>query len=100
MAAGNGTLIDVRDSKPADTQSMTTFKRNSAGALKRIRRTGRPLLLTIRGKAEAVVMEAGAWQKMADHVNSMESIRRGLSEAKMGLGRPLDDVFDNLEQYA
>ena len=51
-------MIDVS----RDIQSMTTFKRNSAGIMKRIRKTGRPLVLTVKGKAEAVVMEARAWQ--------------------------------------
>jgi len=62
-----------------DIQSMTTFKRNSAGLMKRMRKTGRPLILTVKGKAEVVVMDAAAWQKTTDSAESLKSIRRGLA---------------------
>ena len=83
-----------------DIQSMTTFKRNSVGLVKRMRKTGRPLVLTVKGKAEVVVMEAQAWQQMSDCVETVESVRRGLAQAKKGLGRSVDDVFDDLERNA
>ena len=79
---------------------MTTFKRNSAGLVKRMRKTGRPLVLTVKGKAEVVVMDADTYQQMADRVNTVEGIRRGLAQAKKGSGRSVDEVFDDLEQQA
>jgi prevent-host-death family protein len=96
MMLRGSTMIDVSQ----DIQSMTTFKRNSAGLVKRMRRTGRPLVLTLKGKAEVVVMDAGAYQQMADRVDAVEGIRRGLAQAKKGLGRSADDVFDDLERLA
>jgi prevent-host-death family protein len=89
-------MIDVSQ----DIQSMTTFKRNSVGLVKRMRRTGRPLVLTLKGKAEVVVMDAGAYQQMADRVDTVEGIRRGLVQAKEGLGRTVDEAFDDLERRA
>lgn len=83
-----------------DIQSMTTFKRNSVGLMRRMRKTGRPLVLTVKGKAEAVVMEATAWQRMADRIDAVEGIGRGLAQAKKGLGRSVDEVFDDLERNA
>jgi prevent-host-death family protein len=87
-------MIDVTQ----DIHSMTTFKRNSSGLMKRIRKTGRPLVLTIKGKAEAVLLDAAAYQDVADHLDAVASIRRGLAQAKKGLGRGVDKVFDELEQ--
>jgi PHD/YefM family antitoxin component YafN of YafNO toxin-antitoxin module len=78
-------MIDVSQ----DIQSMTTFKRNSAGLVKRMRRTGRPLDLTLKGKAEVVVMDAGAYQQMADRVDAIEGIRRGLAQARVWAGRQM-----------
>lgn len=89
-------MIDVSQ----DIQSMTTFKRNSVGLVKRMRKTGRPLVLTVKGKAEVVVMEAHAWQQMADRVDAVEGIRRGLAQARKGLGRPVDQVLDDIERNA
>ena len=96
MMFGEEFMIDVTQ----DIQSMTTFKRNSVGLVKRMRRTGRPIVLTVKGKAEVVVMEARAWQEMANRVDTVEGIRRGLVQAKQGLGRSVDEVFDDIEQNA
>jgi len=87
-------MIDVTQ----DIHSMTTFKRNSSGLMKRIKKTGRPLVLTVKGKAEVVVLDAAAYQDVADHLDAIAGIRRGLAQAKKGLGRPVDEVFDELER--
>jgi prevent-host-death family protein len=89
-------MIDVSQ----DIQSMTTFKRNSAGLVKRMRKSGRPLVLTVKGKAEVVVMDAVTYQQMADRIDAVEGIRRGLAQAKTGQGRSVDEVFDDFEQRA
>jgi len=60
-------MIDVTQ----DIHSMTTFKRNSAGLMKRIKKTGRPLVLTVKGKAEAVLLDAAAYQDVADHLDAV-----------------------------
>jgi prevent-host-death family protein len=53
-------MIDVTQ----DIQSMTTFKRNTSGLMKRIRKTGRPLILTVKGRAEAVVIDAASYREL------------------------------------
>jgi len=87
-------MIDVT----RDIQSMTTFKRNSAGLMKRVRKTGRPLVLTVKGKAKAVLLDASAYRDVAAHLDSIAAIRRGLAQAKAGRGRAVDDLFDELER--
>jgi prevent-host-death family protein len=93
---GNETMIDVTQ----EVQSITTFKRNSSGLMKRIRKTGRPLVLTVKGKAEAVLLDAAAYQDVAGHLDALASIRRSLAQAKKGLGRPVDEVFDELKDQS
>jgi len=80
-----------------DIQSLTTFKRNSSNLMKRLRKTGRPLVLTVKGKAKAVVLDASSYQEIADHLDAIAAIRRGLAEAKKGLGRPAQEVLDELQ---
>jgi prevent-host-death family protein len=89
-------MIDVTQ----DIHSMTTFKRNSSSLMKRMRKTGRPLVLTVKGKAEAIVMDASAYQEVAEQLDTIASIRRGLAQAQKGIGRSVDDVFDDLERQA
>jgi PHD/YefM family antitoxin component YafN of YafNO toxin-antitoxin module len=68
--------------------------------MKRIRKTGRPLILTVKGKAEAVVIDAASYRDVADHLDTIASIRRGLAQARKGMGRSVDEVFDDLEREA
>ena len=77
---------------------MTAFKRNTTGLMKRMKKTSRPLVLTVKGKAEAVVMAPAVYQKLADYHDAVEGIRRGLVQAKKGLGRSVDEVFDAIEK--
>lgn len=83
-----------------DIHSLTTFKRNSSGLMKRMKKTGRPLVLTVNGKAEAVLLDAAAYQEVAGHLDVVASIRRGLAQASKGAGRAADEVFDQLEREA
>ncbi len=87
-------MIDVTQ----DIQSMTTFKRNSSGLMRRLKKTGRPLVLTVKGRAAAVLLDAAAYRDVADHLDAVASIRRGLEQAKRGLGRSVDQVFEELER--
>ncbi|MEO8098787.1 MAG: type II toxin-antitoxin system Phd/YefM family antitoxin [Acidobacteriota bacterium] len=83
-----------------DIHSMTAFKRNSAGLMKRVKKSGRPLVLTVNGKAEAIILDPAAYREVAEHLDAVAAIRRGLTQAKRGLVRPVDDVFDDLEREA
>ncbi len=59
-------MIDVTQ----DIHSLTTFKRNSSGLMKHMKKTGRPLVLTVKGKAEAVVLDAKAYQEVASQLDA------------------------------
>ena len=87
-------MIDVTE----DIHSLTTFKRNSSGLMKQMKKTGRPLVLTIKGKAEVVLLDAATYQQIADYLDAVAGIREGLDQMKKGLGRKADDVFDDLEK--
>jgi prevent-host-death family protein len=86
-------MIDISK----DIESLTTFKRDSASVVRHLRKTGRPVVLTVKGKAHAVIMDPRAYQLMADRLDTIESIRSGLAQAKQGLGRPVDEFFDELD---
>lgn len=43
-------------------------------------------------------MDASAYQEVAEQLDTIASIRRGLAQAKKGMGRSVDDVFDDLER--
>ena len=87
-------MIDVSQ----DIHSLTLFKRNTSGLMKRMKKNGRPLILTVNGKAEAVVMDPVLYQRLAEYHNTVAGIRTGLAQAKKGLGRSVGQVFDAMER--
>ena len=79
-----------------DIQSLTTFRRKSGQFLKQIKKTKRPIVLTVNGKAEAVVQDAEAYQRLLDiaaRADVYEAIRQGLDDIAQSRTRPAEEVF-------
>src|ERR1019366_7297221 len=84
----------------SDIQSLTTFRRRSGDFMKQLKRSQRPVVLTVKGKAAAVVQDASAYQRLLDiaaRANAEEGIRQGLEDAKKRRVRPARDFFEEFE---
>lgn len=74
--------------------SLTNFKRRTAECLKRLHETGEPVVLTVNGKAEVVVQDAAAYQRLVDYLTRIErqetvaAIRKGLADVEAGRIKP------------
>ena len=75
-------------------ESLTAFKRQTAGMLKHLHQTGEPVVLTVNGKAEVVVQDAAAYQRLmeqaarADRDETIAAIREGLADVEAGRTQP------------
>ncbi|MCX6636859.1 MAG: type II toxin-antitoxin system Phd/YefM family antitoxin [Acidobacteria bacterium] len=83
----------------AQIHSLSDFQRNTKAHLRKLKKTGKPAVLTVNGQAEVVVQSAEAYQRLLDDHELLESIRgisRGLEQAKRGKGRPMRDFLEAL----
>jgi prevent-host-death family protein len=83
-----------------DIQSLTTFRRRSGDFMKQLKKSKRPVVLTVKGKAEAIVQDAEAYQRLLDiaaGADAEEGIRQGLEDVKKGRTRPAREFFDEFE---
>jgi prevent-host-death family protein len=83
-----------------DIQSLTTFRRRSGEFMKQLKRTKRPVVLTVNGKAAAIVQDAEAYQRLLDiaaRADAVEGIRQGLEDAKKGKLRDAKEFFEDFE---
>ena len=83
-----------------DIQSLTTFRRRSGEFLRQLRKTRRPVVLTVNGKASAVVQDAAAYQRLLDlaaQASAEEGIRQGLEDVRAGRLRSAEEFFDEFE---
>ncbi|HEV2484446.1 MAG TPA: type II toxin-antitoxin system Phd/YefM family antitoxin [Terracidiphilus sp.] len=83
-----------------DIESLTAFRRASGEFMKKLKKTKRPLVLTVNGKAAAVVQDAKAYQRLleiAARADAQEGVRQGLEDAKHGRTRPARQFFSEFE---
>jgi PHD/YefM family antitoxin component YafN of YafNO toxin-antitoxin module len=93
MMAVRGLTMDITK----DIQAMTTFRRNPGKFMKHLKKTKKPLVLTINGKAEAVVQDAEAYQRLLDIAalaDAREGIRQGAEDVKKGRVRPAREALE------
>ena len=84
-----------------DIAPLSNFKRDSVTLIGQLKRTGRPVVLTINGKAEVVVQDARSYQHMLELVDQAEAvvgIRRGLASMARGEGVPAEKAFEKLRR--
>jgi len=89
-------MIDITK----DIQSLTTFRRRSGDFMKQLKKSKRPVVLTVKGKVAAIVQDAQAYQHLLDiaaRADAHEGIRQGLAQAKAGEGRDIEDFFAEFE---
>ena len=83
-----------------DIQSLTTFRRRSGDFMKQLRKSKRPVVLTVKGRAAAIVQDAEAYQRLLDiaaRADADEGVRQGLEQAKRGEGRDVEEFFEAFE---
>jgi prevent-host-death family protein len=74
-----------------DILSLTEFKRKTAECVEQMKESGRPMVLTVNGKAQLVVQDAESYQnilEMLDRAEAVEGIRSGLEDVKQGRTKP------------
>jgi prevent-host-death family protein len=84
-----------------DIQSLSTFKRNTNELINQMKETGNPMLLTVNGKAELVVQDAAAYQKLLDTLEKLETligIKKGLEDIATGNTQSLNNFIEEMQQ--
>lgn len=84
-----------------DIYSLSDFQRNARAHLDRLKKTGKPEVLTVHGQAEVVVQNAEAYQRLLDlaaNAAAIVGIQRGLQGMYRGTGEDAEAAFQSLEQ--
>jgi prevent-host-death family protein len=82
-----------------DIQPMTTFRNHSAEFMAHIKKTKRPVILTVNGRAAAVLQDAESYQHLLDlaaEASAAEGIRQGLEDLAEGRTQSAREIFDEL----
>lgn len=58
----------------SDIQSVSVFKRDASKILKQLKKTKQPVILTVNGKADAVIMDAESYQNLVEAKEYAETV--------------------------
>ncbi len=84
-----------------DIQSLSSFKRNTSDFIEQMKHTRQPIVLTVNGKAEIVVQDAAAYQKLLDKIEYLETItgiKEGLKDVEAGQTCSLEEFKQEMQQ--
>lgn len=72
-----------------DIHSITDLKRKTGKILEHLHQTGRPVVLTINGKADAVLLDARMFEKYLQALNMSQLLSQAESDVLSKKTRPL-----------
>ena len=84
-----------------DIHPLTDFKRNTSSFMNQMKKTRRPVVLTVNGKAELVVQDAKSYQQIRDRLDrleAVEAIRLGIKAADEGRLKPARSALAELRE--
>lgn len=85
----------------SNSHSLTEFQRNARGFIETLNDTKEPVLLTVNGKVQAVLVDPDTYQEMEsghERERFIAAVREGLRQSDAGLSRPLDEVIAEIRQ--
>ena len=76
-----------------DIRSVTELKRNTRQILAHMHKTGRPVILTVKGKADAVLIDAKTFEKHLKASNLAKLLAPGEEDIAAGRTREMGQVL-------
>lgn len=89
-------MIDLRE-----VRSVTDFQRNLKDYVGQLKERKNPLVLTVNGRAELIVQDAGSYQALLDrleHAETVAAIRQGIEQLERGEGISLTQAERRLRK--
>lgn len=77
---------------------VSDFSRKPAEHIKRLKKTGRPELLTVNGKAELVIQDAKSYEETMSLLYSLKHIAQSKKEHEAGKGTPASKAFARISK--
>lgn len=81
-----------------DFRTVTEVKANLREVLGQIHRTRRPVIITVKGKPDAVLVDVREFERQTRSLALLEALAEGERDALAGRLRPARDVLADLEK--
>jgi prevent-host-death family protein len=84
--------------KLPDIIPVTDLRQDAAGALDRVRASRRPVVITQRGRAAAVLLDIGVYEQRENERELLRLLARGEQEIAAGKGHDLKSVMADADR--
>ena len=81
-----------------DIRSITDLKRNTNTVLRHIQRTKRPVVLTVNGKAQAVLLDAAEYEKITGAFQLLRLLIPAEEDIRDGRYREAGEFFEEFKR--
>jgi len=81
-----------------DIHSVTDLKRRTREIVDQLHRTGRPVVLTVNGRADAVLLEVKTYETLLKSANLARLLAPAEAEVAAGRTRPALDFFTEFKR--
>lgn len=81
-----------------DIRSITDLKRNTNSVLDQIHKTRRPVILTVNGKAEAVLVDAREYEKISKAFNLLRLLAPAEEDVREGRFTEAEEFFQEFKR--
>ncbi len=83
-----------------NSRSLSDFQRNARSFIQDVNANKEPLLLTVNGQIQAVLVDPATYQELEEHRERelfLAAIKEGLRDLEAGRVRPAEEVFEELK---
>jgi prevent-host-death family protein len=81
-----------------DIRSVTDLKRNTREILDHLHATGRPVILTVNGRADSVLLDVRVYERHLKAANLAKLIASAEQDVKKGRTRPIHDFLKEFKR--
>lgn len=81
-----------------DIRSVTDLKRHTREILDHVHQSGRPLILTVNGRADSVIMDAAVYEKQLQAANLVRLLAPAEAEASAGHTRSAKEFLNEFKR--
>jgi antitoxin YefM len=81
-----------------DVRPLSEFRANVAAFVQRVRRTGRPMVLTQHGRSAAVLLDVEAYEELLERVEVLQDVER--AERQLAKGQAVSAAKANRQVLA
>ncbi len=76
-----------------DIKTISELKTHTREVMEQVRTTGRPVVVTVNGKAAAVLVDAVEWERVQQALRLGALLAEGEADVRAGRTRPMSEVL-------